>query len=83
MKSISNFLGRFFRYLDEKLGVSTVEYALIVVAVVGIVGVAASMMGDAFEDLFTDLQTELGDSVANTKSAAAPAPPAPPSTPGG
>ena len=40
-------------------GVSTVEYALILVAVVGLVAAAAAMLGDEFDDLFTSLQTEM------------------------
>ena len=68
MKSIGKFLGRVFRYLDEKLGVSTVEYALIVVAVVGIVGASAALMGDAFEELFNDLTAELDTAVNDVKN---------------
>lgn len=41
-------------------GVSTVEYALILVAVVGIVAGGAVMLGGDFQQLFTDLGDEIG-----------------------
>ena len=37
------------RFREDIRGVSTVEYALIVVAVIAIVGVAAGLLGDAFD----------------------------------
>ena len=51
---------KFREYLMETSGVSTVEYALIVVAVIAIVGVGVATLGDAFNDLFTDLSSEMG-----------------------
>ena len=51
-------------FLKDSRGVSTVEYALIVVAVVAIVGGAAVMLSGQFETLFralgTNLATETG-----------------------
>ena len=51
---------RFFR--DER-GVSTVEYALIVVAIIAILGVAAGTMSEAFTDLFDDLSQRMSEGV--------------------
>ena len=56
------------RFRDDIRGVSTVEYALIVVAVIAIVGVAAGLLGDAFSTTFEDLSdrmTDAGDAVAS------------------
>lgn len=56
------------RFLLDLRGVSTVEYALIVVAVIAIVAVAAGLLGDAFETTFEDLSermTDAGDVVSN------------------
>ena len=46
-------------FLKDSRGVSTVEYALIVVAVVAIVGTGAVFLGGQFETLFDTLKTEL------------------------
>ena len=59
---------RAIRFLLDVRGVSTMEYALIVVAIIAIVGVAAGLLGDAFTDTFQDLSTrmvEAGDDVAS------------------
>ena len=47
------------RFLAERRGVSTVEYALIVVAVIAILAAVSGEMGDAFNTLFEDLADEL------------------------
>ena len=57
-------------YLRESSGVSTVEYALIVVAVIAIVGVGVGVLGDSFDALFEDLKTELTNAASKTMSAA-------------
>ena len=61
MKSIrrSNMLGRFLRFIEERSGVSTVEYALIVVAVIAIVGGGMLLLGDNFKDLFEQIGTDM------------------------
>ena len=69
MKSISRKAGRFLSFIHDKSGVSAVEYALIVVAVIAIVGVGAATLGDAFGTLFTNLQTELAVAASETESA--------------
>ena len=58
------------RFFKESRAVSTVEYALIVVAVIAIVGGAAALLGGAFKDLFTNLETEMDGSVAAVKGKA-------------
>ena len=58
------------RFRDDIRGVSTVEYALIVVAVIAIVGVAAGLLGDAFETTFEDLSERMTDAGAAVSSAA-------------
>ena len=47
------------RFLLDRRGVSTVEYALIVVAIIAIVGVVAGQLSGAFEDLMDDLTVQL------------------------
>ena len=54
------------RFFKESRAVSTVEYALIVVAVIAIVGGAAALLGGAFKDLFEDLEDKMEGSVAAT-----------------
>ena len=46
-------------FLLDRRGVSTVEYALIVVAIIAIVGVVAGQLSGAFGALMEDLTTEL------------------------
>lgn len=55
-------------FFAESRAVSTVEYALIVVAVIAIVGIGAGMLSGAFKGLFTDLTTTMGDSVSDVKT---------------
>lgn len=47
------------RFLADLRGVSTVEYALIVVAIIGIIGAGAAVLGGAFGDLFEDLSEQM------------------------
>ena len=60
MKSLGRQLGRVLRFIEDKTGVSAVEYSLIIVAVIAIIGAGAVMLGDAFEGLFTGLSDEMG-----------------------
>ena len=83
MKSIGKHLGRLLRFIDDKCGVSTVEYALIVVAVIGVVGVGAASLSGAFDTLFTNLTTEIAGASEAVSDAASGAPAAAPAaTPG-
>lgn len=47
------------RFLADLRGVSTVEYALIVVGIIGIVGAAALLLGGAFDAMFTELSQRM------------------------
>ena len=58
------------RFRDDIRGVSTVEYALIVVAVIAIVGVAAGLLGDAFTDTFADLSDRMTGAAQDVSNAA-------------
>ena len=57
------------RFREDIRGVSTVEYALIVVAVIGIVGVAAVLLGDAFTATFEDLSDRMTQAGADVAAA--------------
>ena len=70
MKSMSRKAGRFLSFLQDKSGVSAVEYALIIVAVIAIIGAGAVVLGDAFEALFADLASEMSSAAAVVETAA-------------
>lgn len=70
MKLIRSYLRRLWLNLRETRAVSTVEYALIVVAVIAIIGVAAGIMNNAFKELFNDLKDEMNTAVQETSNAA-------------
>lgn len=57
------------RFFGDRRGVSTVEYALIVVAIIAIVGAVAAQMGGAFEALFEDLEEEMIEGVGEVETA--------------
>ena len=59
MKRSGKLLRRILAYIEDKTGVSTVEYALIVVAVIAIVAAGAGVLGGAFTDMFDDLKTQI------------------------
>ena len=50
---------RAVRFLSDRKGVSTVEYALLVVGIIGIVGVGVAALSGAFEGMFATLSTRL------------------------
>ena len=58
------------RFRDDIRGVSTVEYALIVVAVIAIVGVAAGLLGDAFQSTFEDLSERMTGAASDVAATA-------------
>ena len=64
MLVISRFVGRVLRFLGERSGVSTVEYALIVVAVIAIVGGGMALLGGNFEEMFL----QIGDDISETRT---------------
>ena len=47
------------RFVAETKGVSTVEYALLVVGIIGIVGVGVAALSGAFTSMFESLSTRL------------------------
>ena len=57
------------RFLLDVRGVSTVEYALIVVAIIAVVAVAAGLLGDAFTATFADLSDRMTDAAGDVSSA--------------
>ena len=61
--------GQIVRFVKDPRAVSTVEYALIVVAVIAIVGAAAAMLGGAFDELFDTLETELNNGLNEAANA--------------
>ena len=61
MKSTSKLVARLLRLLRDRNAVSTVEYALIVIAVIVIVGAGMATLSDQFDTLFDSLGTQLTD----------------------
>ena len=61
MKFLKGLAQRVCAYVADRSGVSTVEYALILVAVIAIVGTSAVVLQDQFEDLFKDLGQQIED----------------------
>ena len=57
------------RFVKDARGVSTVEYALIVVAIIAVVAVAAGLLGDAFTSTFEDLSERMTDAAEEVSSA--------------
>lgn len=68
MKSIKSLVRRIHAYIRDQSGVSTAEYALILVAVVAIVGAAAALLDTSFTKLFTDLGTQITDMQSKLKT---------------
>ena len=67
-KFVSNMAARVTAFVADLRGVSTVEYALMVVAIIAAVALAAGFLGDAFEELFKDLSKEMTTGVGTVKS---------------
>ena len=57
------------RFTKDQRAVSTVEYALIIVAVIAIVGGAAAILGDQFQNLFEGLGNEIDDGLNEARNA--------------
>ena len=68
-KCVSCIAAKVTAFVADLRGVSTVEYALMVVGIVAAVALAAGLMGDAFEALFKDLSTEMTTGVGTVKTA--------------
>ena len=73
MDSISKFVcyiaAKVTAFVADLRGVSTVEYALMVVGIIAAVGLAAAYLGDAFEALFKDLSKEMTKGITDVKKA--------------
>ena len=67
-KYVCSLAARFNAFVADLRGVSTVEYALMVVAIIAAVALAAGFLGDAFEELFKDLSKEMTTGVGSVKS---------------
>ena len=61
---------RALRFGKDERGASMVEYALMVVAIIVIVGAGVGTLSGAFTDMFTSLSGELSGAVAAASSAA-------------
>ena len=59
MKALRELTQRVYVFFIDRRGVSTVEYALILVAVIAIVGLGAGMLETSFDDLFTKLSDQI------------------------
>ena len=68
MELISKCVSKLAAFVADLRGVSTVEYALMVVAIIAAVALAAGLLGNAFEELFTDLSDEMTTGVGIVKS---------------
>ena len=68
-KCLYSIAAKVTAFVADLRGVSTVEYALMVVAIIAAVALAAGLLGDAFEELFTDLSTEMTTGVGTVKTA--------------
>ena len=71
MESIGRQLGRVLRFIEDRTGVSAVEYSLIIVAVIAIIGVGAGILGGAFQGMFQELSTDMSGAI-DAVSAAVP-----------
>lgn len=58
-RTLRQLMGRIRSFIVDSRGVSTVEYALIVVAVVAVVGGGAAVLSGAFGDLFETIETDI------------------------
>ena len=70
MERFGHHLGRLLRFVKDKSGVSAVEYALIIVAIVAVVGGGVAILGGGFKDLFEDVSTDMSTAVSSTRTGA-------------
>ena len=68
-KSVACIAAKVTAFVADLRGVSTVEYALMVVGIVAAVALAAGFLGDAFTELFKDLSTEMTTGVGKVQTA--------------
>ena len=65
MERFGHHLGRLLRFVKDKNGVSAVEYALIIVAIVAVVGGGVAILGEGFKDLFQDVSTQMQNAASD------------------
>ena len=68
-KYVSCIAAKVTAFVADLRGVSTVEYALMVVGIVAAVALAAGFLGDAFTELFKDLSEEMTKGVSTVTKA--------------
>ena len=68
---IRKFLASLRGAASDRKGVTAAEYAILAVAVVIIVGIAASQFGNALVSAFTNIGTEISQQQTNVSTAAA------------
>ena len=68
-KWVSSIAARANAFVSDLRGVSTVEYALMVVGIVAAVALAAGLLGDAFTALFKDLSKEMTGGIGDVTKA--------------
>ena len=70
MERFGHHLGRLLRFVKDKSGVSAVEYALIIVAIVAVVGGGVTILGGGFKSLFQEVSTEMSTAVQSVATKA-------------
>ncbi|MDE0225712.1 MAG: hypothetical protein OXP28_11300 [Gammaproteobacteria bacterium] len=68
LRNVARIAAKVSAFMADIRGVSTVEYALMVVAIIAAVALAAGFLGNAFEELFKDLSDEMTTGVGVVKS---------------
>ena len=68
-KSAACIAAKVTAFVADLRGVSTVEYALMVVGIVAAVALAAGFLGNAFEDLFKDLSKQMTGGIGDVTKA--------------
>lgn len=66
-RTLSSMASSVRRFFADNRAVSTVEYALIVVAVVGVVGGGAVILSGAFDELFESLEETISETTTEVE----------------
>ena len=69
-EAVSALSGKALGFAKDERGASMVEYALMAVAVIAIVGAGVAVLGGAFSDMFGDLAGELSTAAGDVATAA-------------
>ncbi|MDE0350444.1 MAG: Flp family type IVb pilin [Gammaproteobacteria bacterium] len=62
-EKLRSLAGWIRRFVADRRGVSSVEYALIVVAVIAIVGAMTAALTDSFDNMFNNMQNQLDNAI--------------------